>query len=245
MNPHRPNRIAPHDPELEEFTGVIDALKKNAAHIEPRKELLSEILSKIGDTATAAQSKTSLPWIRVAMALPLGVGAVVVILAFLLFPPKSNVGSPLAPTSFPAATQESPAALEPGTVATTKLEPTTPRSDTSSFSAPALAPQVPEANIRVTAPQPNEEVSLPLVIRGEARVFESVFAYRLRDADGSILFEGHAMANAPDTGQFGPFEISVTYLEPSGTSGILEVFSRSAKDGSEINRVAIPVRFKK
>lgn len=105
-----------------------------------------------------------------------------------------------------------------------------------------IAPQ--EANIRVTSPQPNEEIGLPLVIQGEARVFENTFLYRLRDEDGTVLVEGFDTADAPDIGQFGPFTVSTMYSAPKGTRGTLEVFSDSAKDGSEINKVIIPVRFR-
>lgn len=99
-------------------------------------------------------------------------------------------------------------------------------------------------NIRVFSPQPNDIASLPLVIKGEARVFESTFNYRLRDEDGSVLVESFGMTDAPDVGQFGPFEVSVRYPTPKGRKGMLEVFEYSAKDGSEINMVRIPVRFK-
>lgn len=99
-------------------------------------------------------------------------------------------------------------------------------------------------NIIVTSPKPNEEIGLPVVIKGEARVFESAFSYRVRDENGSILTEGHDTAHAEDTGQFGPFEVVVTYPKPKGDRGTIEVFSGSPKDGSEINRVAVPVKFK-
>lgn len=100
-----------------------------------------------------------------------------------------------------------------------------------------------EPNIIVFLPQPNYAVGLPLVINGEARVFENAFNYRLKDSDGTVLIEKSAMANAPDIGQYGPFEISVNYPAPKGTTGTLEVFDYSAKDGSEIDKVIIPVRF--
>lgn len=100
-----------------------------------------------------------------------------------------------------------------------------------------------EPNIIIFSPQSNYAVGLPLVIDGEARVFESTFNYRLKDSDGSVLIENSAMAAAPDAGQYGPFQISVNYPAPKGTTGTLEVFDYSAKDGSEIDKVIIPVRF--
>ena len=103
---------------------------------------------------------------------------------------------------------------------------------------------VEEPNIIVYSPQPGEEVSLPLIIRGEARVFESTLNYRIKDADGTIIYENFAMAAAPDMGQYGPFDLSVNYPKPKGATGTVEVFEYSAKDGSEINKATIPVNFK-
>lgn len=98
-------------------------------------------------------------------------------------------------------------------------------------------------NIRVTAPVPYQNIGLPLVISGEAREFENSFAWRLRDADRSILVEGYGTADAPDTGQFGSFTVVSSYPEPKGKTGIVEVFAYSAKDGSQIDTVSIPVSF--
>ena len=100
-------------------------------------------------------------------------------------------------------------------------------------------------NVIVFSPAPNEEISSPITIRGEARVFESTFAYRLYDGDVGLLFEGHAMTASPDAGLFGPFEVIKTYPPPKSQGGTLEVFEYSAKDGSEINKVVVPVKFAK
>ena len=98
-----------------------------------------------------------------------------------------------------------------------------------------------EANIKVTSPSPNERVGSPFTIKGEARVFENQLNWKLKGADGSVISEGMGTANAPDMGQFGPFETEVSYSLPQGTSGILEVFDYSAKDGAVQDLVSIPV----
>lgn len=102
-----------------------------------------------------------------------------------------------------------------------------------------------EANIIVAQPKENNSVGLPLIIKGKARVFENVFSYRIKNEDGSLLYENNGYANSPDMGQFGDFEISVNYPEPKSGKGIVEVFEYSAKDGSEINKVITPVIFSK
>ena len=112
-------------------------------------------------------------------------------------------------------------------------------------SASSSASSSSQANIVVTQPVANDEIRNPVIIRGQARVFENTFSYRIIDAaDGTILLEDHAMASAPDIGQFGIFEVKATYNLPQSVIGTIEVFEYSAKDGSEINMVRIPVFFK-
>lgn len=100
-----------------------------------------------------------------------------------------------------------------------------------------------EPNIIVFFPEPDQIVGLPLHVKGDARVFESALNFRLRDEDGTVLVEGMAMAKNPDANQYGSFDISSSYPRPQGVKGTVEVFDYSAKDGSEIDKIAIPVRF--
>lgn len=103
-----------------------------------------------------------------------------------------------------------------------------------------------EANIRIRSPKPNNVVSLPIIITGEARVFENQFNYRVRDSDGSVLTEGAATTNSRDIGQFGTFTIIINSLaEPNGINGEIEVFDYSPKDNTEVDKVSIPVKFDK
>jgi len=102
----------------------------------------------------------------------------------------------------------------------------------------------PESNIIVDLPKIDEAIGLPLIIIGQARVFESQFNYRLKDEDGTILTEGLGMANSPDAGFYGQFIIEANYPQPKGFSGTVEVFDYSAKDGTEIDKVIVPIKFK-
>ena len=99
-------------------------------------------------------------------------------------------------------------------------------------------------NISIFSPESDDETSFPLVVRGEARVFENALNVRLKDEDGSVLEEVSVMAESEDVGLYGPFETSFTAVSPKGTAGAVEAFSYSAKDGLEINTVSVPVRFK-
>lgn len=102
---------------------------------------------------------------------------------------------------------------------------------------------VDNSNIHIFSPKAGEKVGTTFMIIGEARVFENQFSYRVRDEDGTILDSGNDYANAPDVGQFGSFGISISNLKPKGTKGTVEVYSASAKDGSEINLVKVSVVF--
>lgn len=99
-------------------------------------------------------------------------------------------------------------------------------------------------NIKVTSPRPNERITGQVTIAGEARTFEANVLYRVKDSSGKVLAFGNTTATAPDTGQFGPFQVSVSFTEPTTETGTVEVFEGSAKDGSEINKVIIPVYFR-
>lgn len=119
-----------------------------------------------------------------------------------------------------------------------------PNSNNTATSTDDLSKDKPLRNLLVSSPTINEAVGLPLLITGQARVFENTFAYRLKNGDGSVLLERSAMSQSPDAGIFGSFSLSVNYPAPKNTSGIVEVFEYSAKDGAEINKTIIPVTFK-
>lgn len=97
--------------------------------------------------------------------------------------------------------------------------------------------------IRVSSPRSDEAVGLPLVITGEAKVFEGVFGYRLLNADGKKLLEGFGQAEASDPGSFGAFELTVNYPDPKTETGTLELIEFEVEGGAEAEKVTIPVRF--
>jgi len=100
-----------------------------------------------------------------------------------------------------------------------------------------------EPNIVVFNPKENAKISSPFDIEGKARVFENTVSIRLKDKNGKILYEGITTAQSPDMGKFGLFQEEITYTATQ-SEGILEIFESSAKDGSEINKVIILVKFK-
>jgi hypothetical protein len=66
----------------------------------------------------------------------------------------------------------------------------------------------------------------------------------VRDGKGTQVIEGSAYANSPDVGQYGPFHITIDSLPTTQSAHItIEVFDYSAKDGSQIDTVTLPLQF--
>lgn len=102
--------------------------------------------------------------------------------------------------------------------------------------------EVMEPAIWVTAPVSGQTIASPVEITGSAMVFEATVSYRLRDDQGNILAEGNTMASqgAPERGDFaGQLEFNAT----GPGNGQIEVFEVSMKDGSDRNKVVIPVEW--
>lgn len=119
--------------------------------------------------------------------------------------------------------------------------PTISRPSSEEITHESITPAASQ-NIEVLAPFMGDNVKSGFIVKGNARTFENNVAIRLLDSNGNILIETFTTANAPDMGQFGPFEKSINF-STDDTSGKLEVFQYSAKDGSEIDKVEIPVIF--
>jgi Immunoglobulin-like domain of bacterial spore germination len=105
--------------------------------------------------------------------------------------------------------------------------------------APSQTPTE-RAAIVVERPGSGKAVSSPISISGTANVFEAVVSFRLVGDGGIELASGHAMASC-GTGCRGSYEASLKYVVSGDQSATLEVFEASAKDGSPINVVRVPV----
>jgi germination protein M len=121
----------------------------------------------------------------------------------------------------------------------TSVQVTTPegartygRADFEEFTPPIL----------VEDPLAYEEVTSPLRVTGTANTFEATFAYELTDTDGRIVDENFVTATS-GTGTRGTFDFTTApFTVPFDGFGALIVFENSAKDGSRINLVEIPLR---
>lgn len=98
-------------------------------------------------------------------------------------------------------------------------------------------------NITIDEPDWNDKITSQVTVSGQARVFENTVNIRLRSSDDKILVNTFTTANSPDVGQYGDYSKTFMFTTPGTSNGYLEVFNKSAKDGSEINKVISLVRF--
>jgi hypothetical protein len=95
--------------------------------------------------------------------------------------------------------------------------------------------------ILVEAPLPFATVSAPLRLRGTANTFEATFEYELLDATGKALAK-HFVTATSGSGTRGTYDVAIPFGPPGGT-GTLFVYELSAKDGSRIHQVEVPLAF--
>jgi len=104
-------------------------------------------------------------------------------------------------------------------------------------------PQTPA--ILVESPLAWQKVGSPLRVTGTANTFEATFEYELTDTDGKIV-DSHFVTATSGSGTRGTFDFTTKpYTVSFSGVGALIVFERSAKDGSRIHLVEIPLRMEK
>lgn len=102
--------------------------------------------------------------------------------------------------------------------------------------------------IRVDSPLPNQEVSSPLVVKGQARgtwYFEASFPVRLLDGTGKEIAVVPAQAQGEwMTTEFVPFETELIFDAPATSEGTL-ILEKDNPSGLPENadQISIPVRF--
>lgn len=100
------------------------------------------------------------------------------------------------------------------------------------------------AAIFVDNPAWERTVKKGAVARGTANVFEATFILQLRDNAGKLLMEKVLTATS-GTGTRGTWSVKLTWTKVAAAGvGELRVFAESAKDGTPIDVVNIPVTIK-
>ncbi|NPV74353.1 MAG: spore gernimation protein [Pelotomaculum sp.] len=97
-----------------------------------------------------------------------------------------------------------------------------------------------EPSIWVTSPVPGQKVTSPIEVRGSARVFGATVNARLLDGSGRELARGTAAA-AQGAPLRGDFILSLPFHAVPPGSGNLEVYWISPRDGSELDKIIVPV----
>lgn len=93
------------------------------------------------------------------------------------------------------------------------------------------------------APTPGAIITSPLRVWGTSNTFEATYAVRVENTAGEMIAEHWSMATS-GSGTRGTFDAPITFDVPAaGTMGTVIFFEESAKDGSEINVIEIPVVF--
>lgn len=95
---------------------------------------------------------------------------------------------------------------------------------------------------RVTQPQASDVIGMSLKVAGEARVYEGNFHYTIEDGH-NILAEGTGKTEkgAPE---WSPFELQIQLEQPpSSPHGMLILYEKSAKDGTPVNQLNVPLTF--
>jgi len=98
------------------------------------------------------------------------------------------------------------------------------------------------ALLEVASPAPGQKITSPVSVSGKSNFFEAHTRIRITDDNGQILADTFTTAEGW-MDQLYPFSEEVSYASQSVKKGIVEVFEESAKDGSEVSKITIPVIF--
>lgn len=97
-----------------------------------------------------------------------------------------------------------------------------------------------EPTIIVHHPTPHDIVHNPVHVAGYSTAFEGTVIVRLRDADNQVIRKKFFTGGA--NGEYAAFRMNIGLQHvPPTRQGFLEVYEESAKDGSPIGLVRIPI----
>ena len=95
--------------------------------------------------------------------------------------------------------------------------------------------------ITLSSPTVNAKLQSPVIIAGDASVFEAALQWRITDTGGRVIAEGIATASQGAPGR-GTYTVTVPYtLCTEEIVAFVEVYSRSPKDGNIDDLVRVPV----
>jgi germination protein M len=95
--------------------------------------------------------------------------------------------------------------------------------------------------ILIESPTPGQSVTSPIRATGTGNTFEADFIAEVRDAKGKVITQAFERATS-GTGTRGTFDFAIAYTVPTTAMGSLVLYEDSAKDGTPINVVTIPLK---
>lgn len=98
--------------------------------------------------------------------------------------------------------------------------------------------------IFVDSPPQGAAITSPVRVTGTANTFEAVFQLQIVDGNGQVLAEDVVMATS-GSGTRGTFDVTIPFAIDRAGEGAIVVFEESARDGSPVNVVEIPVRLER
>lgn len=96
--------------------------------------------------------------------------------------------------------------------------------------------------LKVIFPTVNQKITSPVQVSGKSNFFEANTRIRIVDKSGNVLADTFTTADGWMDNLY-PFSASVEYSQPFSSEGAVEIFEDSPKDGSEKNKISIPVIF--
>ena len=132
--------------------------------------------------------------------------------------------------------------VAPSTTFSFTTQPATPTPSASANPKPSSVVSAKGA-ITLASPTVNAKLQSPVIISGDASVFEATLQWRITDTGGRVIADGITTASQGAPGR-GTFSVTVPYSVTTETVAFVEVYSRSPKDGNidEIVRVPVTLR---
>ncbi len=103
------------------------------------------------------------------------------------------------------------------------------------------APQAISDRIAVYSPTVGAAVSHDFSVSGLARVFEATVSWRVKDSAQRVVASGVTNASLGTSALWGAYEVAVKLPQTVSGNVTLEVYEASAKDGSEVGLVRLPL----
>jgi len=154
-------------------------------------------------------------------------------------------------TPTPGSTVPEATPTQTATAVTTPTIMATPEATVTITVTPVVTATVvwtdPQLPIEVFSPVGNGLYHSPIEVIGFSQTFEGNVNLRLSDDTGNVLAERNTIGGSVDVREpqsNDDFAFFHSYLRFSATepiTGLLEIFESSAQDGSEINKVSIPM----